>query len=327
MSWPRAGRRSSRAAPRFEGTGGPVVRSPRSGAAAKLAASFALAGAIALGAIGWAVFRGAAVDAGLARALAETARADRVAEELFDRFAEREFPRPGASAAPTADTGPLDAAAVAAVAPGLVARVEKARDDLASPGRLAADGGSPGDRLAEIRDLRDAIEDAARLRFRDAATRAGEARASVLAELAGLVGVALASAFLLARAGVSVPIARLARALETQSADGFRAPPPGLERLDEAGRIARSWQDALAAISARAEAEADRAARLRRQEAEKLAAENLSASETQARVLRAAGAAVQRLAAGDLTARLGEALGAAEPRLARDFDAGLGRLA
>jgi methyl-accepting chemotaxis protein len=298
------------------------VRGSGLGLTAKLIASFLLAAAITLGAIGWAAVRGAGFEAELARALEATADADRAAADLSDRFAELERPR----ADDEKGARPIDFAALTAVAPDLAARVEKARDDLARPGRFAAEAGSRGDSLPEIRKLRDDIEDAARLRSREAVARAGEARLFLLAELAGVIGVALASAFLLARASVGLPIVRLARALEAREADGFQAPPPGLDRADEAGRIARSWEEAMGATAARAEADAERAARLRREEGEKLAAESLSAAETHARVLRAVGAAVKALAAGDLTARLGEALGADEPILARQFDAGLGLL-
>ena len=142
-----------------------------------------------------------------------------------------------------------------------------------------------------------------------------------------VVVVAVLMGWLLSRA-TTRPIVALTRVMSRLAAQDFTAEPPGLERRDEVGAMARAVQafkDGAMALQGSA-AEAARlegaAAEARRRAEESRAA----AARDQAGVVDSIAEGLARLSAGELTYRLTDAVAGDHRKLFDDFNAAMDRL-
>lgn len=307
------------------------------GADFKLAACLGALAAIALLGIAFVAIAQGSIDGELARTL-DASRADALAvASLFDRLDDlaRQRPRQAADAGAGADDRAtlavgleVDGRGIMALfdaavrsAPGLADRIEDARRSFTRSSRTEIAGANgPGDLDLQMLKLRDGIADAAHIRLMDANAKASGARASLVEALGVALAVALGLTFPALRLALNSPVQALASALRSPLGS-----LPGLDRGDEAGRIARSLLTARAAIAAEARAEAEQAAGIRASEADAYLAESREVADGHARLSTALGAAMRRLEAGDLTTRLGDSL-AGGAQLAPPFDSALERL-
>jgi methyl-accepting chemotaxis protein len=348
----RTGRRRSPHGPPIERRGALVVRFANLRADFKLFACIGLWAAVALLAVGFVAVVQGSIDEELERTLAASSDQSRGVADLYDRFQDlaRLRSRAAVDGDPDAKSKTVDAADAHAAsvlfdaairsAPGLEDRIDRARQSFARMSRSGDRDGArspvasrldPGaapavlgdDSILEMRTLRDEIDDAIGGRSENALTKAKRARLFLIEALGALLAAASGLTFIALRFGLNVPIQALASALVSTTA---RAPPPGLDRSDEAGQIARGLEAARAAMSAEMKAHVDRVEQLRRGEADASAAESRMALDGHARTLIQLGAAMKTLAAGDLTVRLGDSLPGDSAPLARDFDSALNLL-
>jgi methyl-accepting chemotaxis protein len=349
----QTGRRRSLHGLRIDRRSALVVRFANLRADFKLFACVGLWAAVALLAIGFVAVRQRSIDEELERTLAASSAQSRGVADLYDRFQDlaRLRSRMAVDGDPDAKSKTIEAAGAHAAsalfdaairsAPGLAGRIDRVRQGFARMSRSGDQDGArspiasgldprvaPGtaaailgdDSIFEMQTLRDQIDEAIRVRSEDALTKSTSARLFLIEALGALLAAASGLTFIALRLGLNVPIQALASALVSTTA---HAPLPGLDRSDEAGKIARGLEAARAAMSAEMKAYADRVEQLQRGEADASAAESRRALNGHAQTLTQLGAAMKTLAAGDLTVRLGDSLPGDNASLARHFDSAL----
>jgi methyl-accepting chemotaxis protein len=126
---------------------------------------------------------------------------------------------------------------------------------------------------------------------------------AAMAPRLGILAAAFALAFLMLRASVALPLATLTRALEFNPGQA----PPGVDRGDEVGRIARALRAACLTRDAQAEAALTEIEARDRERRHRDASDRACREQASAKHIALIMEALRAVAAGDLGVRLGEA--------------------